>query len=137
MAITLVQNRRPDCYVASTYLPHVLSSFPPVSEAALSSARFARSGDSWGWDCFFGKFGAGSIFGYCHRKELVSTFQKPRETLCASEFHPLTIKKHARKVGGEAANFLTLFRVLEGWNSFAPSFARGYCKRLTTSFREQ
>ena len=55
------------------------SLLPAVSEAATSSARVARSGDTWGWECSLENLGLGISFAnlglgvlYCLKKELVA-----------------------------------------------------------------
>ena len=77
-------------------------------------------------------------FGYCRRKELMASVRKPREKLCASAFHPSKTRKKGTKSGRLRRPLcVRVFRVLEGWNSLAHSFSRGFRTPAIKSFRRQ
>ena len=64
--------------------------------------------------------------------------RKPREKLCASEFHPSKTRKTRTQSGRRSRPLLVpLLPVLEGWNALAHSFSRGFRTLAINSFRRQ
>ena len=79
-----------------------------------------------------------TIVNYCRRKELMACVRKPREKLCASAFHPSQTHKIRTRSGRRSRPLLVpFFRDLEGRNSLAHIFSRGFCNMLTNSIRRQ
>ena len=66
---------------------------------------------------------------YCRRRELMAGVRKPREKLCASEFHPPKLdKKGTKSARLRRPLCVRVFRVWEGWNSLAHNYSTGFAK---------